>query len=63
MKTTKTIKITGQEISENLKHFLDWQEYLKSKFDNCFLGKPIQHYCESLGEKCDKQCKYCRNEK
>jgi hypothetical protein len=50
------------EILDNLKHFLDWQEYLKSKFDNGFLGIPIQHYCESSKEKCDKQCRYCKDE-
>lgn len=28
-----TIEPLNLEISDNLKHFLDWQEYLKSKWD------------------------------
>lgn len=55
------------EISDNIKHIIQLQEELQTKMDNSVLGIPIQylggHYCESLGEKCDKQCKFCTDEK
>jgi hypothetical protein len=49
------------ELSENLKYIIQLQGELQTKMDNSILGIPV-HYCESSGEKCDKQCKYCKYE-
>lgn len=51
------------ELSDNLKHIIQLQEYLQSKWDESILRVPVGHYCESSGEKCDKQCKFCKDEK
>jgi hypothetical protein len=50
------------ELSENLKYIIQLQEELQTKMDNSILGIS-NHYCESSGEKCDKQCKFCKYEK
>ena len=55
------------ELSDNIKHIIQLQEELQTKMDNSVLGVAVQylgcHYCESSKEKCDKQCKYCKDEK
>lgn len=48
--------LRAEKISESF--FRQLCRYLLHKnFEN-----KLNHYCESSGEKCDKQCKYCRNE-
>ncbi len=63
-----TIEPLNLELSENLKYIIQLQEELQTKMDNSILGIPTHyfgistHYCKSSGEKCDKQCKYCKDE-
>lgn len=32
------------ELSDNLKHFLNWQEYARTKLDEGVLGVPVQYF-------------------
>jgi hypothetical protein len=64
----KEIKPLRGDLSEAIKRVIKLQEESLEKLESgIIIGIPKEyfsfHYCESSGLRCDKQCKYCKDEK